>query len=157
MFRRCILDSLADIIPLCKRFPGLMERISPFLRQKCGSPRFFPVKHDFLLPPPGYRQPKIRVRTLLGHCLYRRLIIWTVTLLLLICLTVYSSAAALLSTSTGGILELIEFSRGDHWRGAVGVEDHVEAPGTLTSQGEGRVEAAPLSETNPPHWLKYPQ
>ncbi|KAK4219608.1 hypothetical protein QBC37DRAFT_469080 [Rhypophila decipiens] len=43
------------------------------------------TEDKFLLPISTHRQPKIRVRTLLGHCLYRRVIIWAVTAFFLLC------------------------------------------------------------------------
>ncbi|TDZ26470.1 hypothetical protein Cob_v000497 [Colletotrichum orbiculare MAFF 240422] len=45
-------------------------------------------KGEFFLPPPSttIHQPKIRVRAILGHCLYRRVVIWTVTISFLLAL-----------------------------------------------------------------------
>ncbi|KAK2021214.1 hypothetical protein LX32DRAFT_699545 [Colletotrichum zoysiae] len=47
-----------------------------------------PEKGEFFLPAPAttISQPKLRVRAILGHCLYRRVVIWTVTISMLICL-----------------------------------------------------------------------
>ncbi|KAK3944075.1 hypothetical protein QBC46DRAFT_6724 [Diplogelasinospora grovesii] len=56
----------------------------------------------YLLPLPVRQQPKIRVRTLLGHCLYRRVIIWSVAILSLICLTLFTSGVH--KTLTHGVM-----------------------------------------------------
>lgn len=137
-----------------------MERMSPFLRQKCASPCFSQLKHDFLLPPPAY-QPKIRVRSLLGHCLYRRVIIWTVISLSLLCLMVYNSGG-IVRTTTGGMLDFVELSKSDYWGRVIGGTKQLKASGTITSQPQwdgqtSRPEADSEGETKPAHWLKYKQ
>lgn len=120
------------------------------------------MKHEFLLPQPGYQQPKLRVRTLLGHCLYRRVIIWTITLLLLFCLTAYGSGG-LVHRATGGMLDFAEFGKGEYWSGVVGVKKQAKASGTLVVQDDDdqSPESGPTSEFEPPrpppHWLKYRQ
>ncbi|KAH8893364.1 hypothetical protein GQ53DRAFT_780798 [Thozetella sp. PMI_491] len=63
-----------------------------------------------LLPLPAHQKPKIRVRTLLSHCLYRRVIIWTVALLFLIVLG-FSTGGV--QTRRGRILDLVDFRKGD--------------------------------------------
>jgi hypothetical protein len=148
----------AQFLP-CKPFPSLMERTSPCIRQKCGTPCFFHTKQDFLLPPPGYRQPKIRVRTLLSHCLYRRVIIWTIVLLLLSCLTVYSSGG-LVQATTDDILDPVEFSEGEYWSRIIGIKERVKASDTLIAQEDSQgsmSRAVAEPETEPPHWMKYRQ
>lgn len=118
----------------------------------------FQMTDDFLLPPPGQHQRKIRVRTLLGHCLYRRVIIWTITLLSLLSLTLYSSGSVV--RTTGRILNLVDFSKNGYWGGVVGVKKQVKASGILSQQGIGndlRLEKDNKTEPEPPHWLRYRQ
>lgn len=120
------------------------------------------MTHEYLLPPPGYQQRKLRVRTLLGHCLYRRVILWTVTLLLLLlCLTAYGSGR-LVRESTGGMLDFVELRKGEYWGGVVGVKKLADVPGTLVAQGDGdgdgpALQTATESEQTPSNWLKYRQ
>lgn len=46
-----------------------------------------------LLPFPVHQKPKFRVRALLGHCLYRRVILWSIAVFFLLCLTLSSGGA----------------------------------------------------------------
>jgi hypothetical protein len=91
--------------------------------------------------------------------LYRRVLIWTVGLLLVAWLTIYSSGG-LGPTTAADMLDFVDFGKGNYWSGVIGVKKPVKASGKSISQegdGDVRVAAAPLSTTNPPHWLKYPQ
>lgn len=121
-----------------------------------------PLKADCLLSLPVHQQPQIRIRALLGHCLYRRVIIWSLTLLALVLLTLYTSGSG--GRTTPAVM-LEELRKSHYWEGLVGLRPQGEALGTTgptTSQtledevrlgGEERI-----NETEfPPHWLKYRQ
>ena len=109
------------------------------------------MKHDFLLPPPTYHQPQSKIRTLLGHCLYRRAIIWTVTILLLFGITL-SSGGDLYST-TDKVFDFVDLGEKEYWGEVVTVKKRIKASGTLLSQKNTRIQAN--IESAPPHWAKY--
>jgi hypothetical protein len=88
-----------------------MERVSCLPRSKSDSISSVASKSEKdLLPLPVSQQPKIRVRALLGHCLYRRVIIWSLTVLLLLCLTLFTSGV---KTGRGRILDLVDWRKGE--------------------------------------------
>lgn len=88
-----------------------MER-APFFngtRKKSGSFSSYSSVGDEkygLLPLAHHQKPKIRVRALLGHCLYRRVIIWTVAALLILGLTVSTTGVHL---QHGRVLDFVDF------------------------------------------------
>ncbi|OHE91981.1 hypothetical protein CORC01_12717 [Colletotrichum orchidophilum] len=98
-------------------------------------------KGEFFLPAPvtTIPQPKLRVRAILGHCLYRRVVIWTVTISMLIALAYLNTP---LYTRDGKIL-------GDDYRiGGVGGD----------SQKQGRPvppEEDLVLDSDMPSWLKF--
>jgi hypothetical protein len=125
---------------------------------------------------PIYEKPKVRVRALLGHCLYRRVILWGTTAVFLILLALFTSGER---TRHGKLLDLVDF-RGNgrvHELPMPVVEPTlpttVETPTTTTYQPTTEAEQpqakddeeqqATTSEedeqekSNMPHWLKYPQ
>ncbi|KAB5525750.1 hypothetical protein GE09DRAFT_976415 [Coniochaeta sp. 2T2.1] len=109
------------------------------------------MKHDFLLPPPAYQQPRIKIRTILGHCLYRRVIIWTATILLLLGIMLYSGGGV--HATTDRVLDFVDFGKKEYWGGVIAVKKQIKASGTLLSQDNARVPAK--TESEPPHWLRY--
>ena len=123
------------------------------LTSKAGLPFFSPKDVSFL-PSPIQQPSKIRVRTLLGHCLYRRVIIWTVAVLFLLFLALFSGAH-------GGrerILELVEFGKGGaKGKGNQGAHKGGGGPGGGGGPKGGAVEA-PKEPPKPTfHWMKYRQ
>ncbi|KAK1760538.1 hypothetical protein QBC47DRAFT_448920 [Echria macrotheca] len=61
-----------------------------------------------LLAFPVHQKPKLRVRNLIGHCLYRRVILWTVAVLSLVCL-IFSAGHAHFPRRK--VLDLAEFRK----------------------------------------------
>lgn len=108
-----------------------------------------------MLPLPVQNKAKIRVRTLLGHCFYRRVIIWAITVILLLCLTLFSSGV---HTRHGRIMDLVDFSsRKDAQEGD---SSKNEGQATLTAPSTPAEEVAIVEEekkVEPLHWLKYKQ
>jgi hypothetical protein len=104
------------------------------------------------LPAPAHSKSTIRVRALLGHCLYRRVIIWSVTILVLTCLTLFTGGVR---TRHGRILDLVDFRKGAH-------HDHQQPPtdGSSSSPpapGDAKKEDSAKEEENAPRWLRYKQ
>ncbi|KAI1091334.1 hypothetical protein F5B19DRAFT_280395 [Rostrohypoxylon terebratum] len=68
-----------------------MDRISTYVSRKSGSfPSFMARKSEIYLPVSTKPQPKFRVKALLGHCLYRRVVIWTVVIIVLLSFTLFN-------------------------------------------------------------------
>lgn len=70
-----------------------------------------PLKGESLLPGgPRAQNQKIKMRSLLGHCLYRRVIVWTIAVVLIL--------GVILSTRVPNkrerILALVQAHRGGH-------------------------------------------
>ncbi|KAK3359124.1 hypothetical protein B0T25DRAFT_87300 [Lasiosphaeria hispida] len=99
-----------------------------------------------LLPLAAHQQPKIRVRALLGHCLYRRVILWTLTIVLVLCLTLSTSGG---HTRHGRLRDLVDFTGGGQNKQTNGKEKEL-ATFVVASGNEAQDDL-----DNLPHWLKY--
>lgn len=100
-------------------------------------------KGEFFLHAPSttIHQPKIRVRAILGHCLYRRVVIWTVIVSLLLGLAYLNTP---LRARDGKVL-------GDDYRiGGLGGQ-----PNTQEIQIPNEV--MPDVDGSMPPWLKFKQ
>lgn len=100
-------------------------------------------KGEFILPPPSttIQQPKLRVRAILGHCLYRRVVIWTVTISLLVTFAYLNTP---LYTRDGKIL-------GDDYRIGGGI-------GEPKKQGNpAPPEEELIIDSDMPAWLRFKQ
>lgn len=129
-----------------------MERAYFLLRSSPKSlPSILPRDEKSLLPLPVHQKRKIRVRELLGHCLYRRVILWTVAVLFMICLTLSSTGARFRGDSLRGLVE----AEKDANNAADDKKDEsrVEFVVPAASKQNG---AQDLSE-NMPHWLRFRQ
>lgn len=107
------------------------------------------------------------MRALLSHCLYRRVMIWAVTVTVLLCLVLFSSGV---QTRHGRILDLVDFRKGSHSetpKTGLGT-----APATIEQQltidkskeegkkDEGKEDEGKKDDGNgrdPLHWLEYKQ
>ncbi|KAI2625700.1 hypothetical protein GGR54DRAFT_510707 [Hypoxylon sp. NC1633] len=68
-----------------------MERISTYVSRKSGSfPSLVARKSEVYLPISTKPQSKFRVKALLGHCLYRRVVIWTVVAIVVLSVTLFN-------------------------------------------------------------------
>ncbi len=101
-----------------------------------------------LLPPPVHQKPKIRVRALLGHCLYRRVIIWTLGVVCLLWLAFTTSGVRL---RNGRVLDFVEFMQGE--RGKQEEPEGITFVVTEESVGDDMFD----EESYLPPWLKYKQ
>jgi len=122
-----------------------MERSSFLPRRKSSSfsSTSSAREEKFLLPLSTHRQPKIRVRTILGHCLYRRVIIWIVTALFLLCMGLMASSSNFGRTR---ILGLVDFQ---HRKQDAKTAADIESVLTLIS------EAMEEEEVEMPGWLQF--
>jgi len=73
-----------------------------------------------LLPLSTHKKPNIQVRTLLGHCLYRRVILWVATILVVLCLGLSTTGVHL---RHGRILDLVDFTQEDQRKNGSSIED----------------------------------
>lgn len=97
------------------------------------------------------------MRALLSHCLYRRVMIWAITVTILLCLVLFSSGV---QTRHGRILDLVDFRKGSHsettntglGKGSATIEQQVTIE---KSKEEGKKEDA--KGRDPLHWLEYKQ
>ncbi|KAI0151039.1 hypothetical protein BJ166DRAFT_469545 [Pestalotiopsis sp. NC0098] len=85
-------------------------------------------KGELFLPISNKPQPKLRVRTLLGHCLYRRVVIWTILMIVVLSFTFYNR-----SYHSRNVLDLVQMGS-------------IDKP-----KGKGKNKPKP----NGPHWLDY--
>jgi hypothetical protein len=63
----------------------VMERPSFVSRSSSSLSSFLSSDEKPLLPHPAHQKSRFRIRTLLGHCLYRRVILWCAAGLVLLC------------------------------------------------------------------------
>ena len=125
-----------------------MERPSFLTRSKSNS--FSSVlsagdEKNSLLALPAYQQPKLRVRALLGHCLYRRVILWTLTILFVVCLTVSTRGVRLRHDT---ILDFVDFRQGG--TNSASLSEDAVAP---VSQED--FDDSSRDEQNRPMWLQF--
>lgn len=72
-----------------------MERPSFVSRSSSSLSSILSVDEKPLLPHPAHHKSKFRIRALLGHCLYRRVILWCVAVLVLLCFAFSASRPGL--------------------------------------------------------------
>lgn len=111
-------------------------------------PLFSPSKDGYLAPYPSptQRHPKIRVRTFFTHCLYRRVLLWTVAVLVILSLTLFSGG---FRAGHGRLLDLVDFRKGKVGEKKVGDKKPKEQ---VNKNGPPAEEGARM-----PHWIKYRQ
>lgn len=77
-----------------------------------------------MLPLPVQSSPRFPVRALLGHCFYRRVILWAVTVIFFLCLVLFSGGV---HTRHGRILDhLAGFAKADHYKSSSGSQYEFE-------------------------------
>jgi hypothetical protein len=111
-----------------------------------------------LLPLANHQKPKIRVRTLLGHCLYRRVIIWTVAALFIMGLTASTTGVHL---RHGRVLDFVDFRQGGRDSRSEGEEGITFVVTALGRDGPEAQESNHHDDqddqANPPPWLSFKQ
>lgn len=149
-----------------------MDQISSYVSRKSGSfPTLMARKSEAYLPVSTKPQSKFRMKALLGHCLYRRVVIWTVVVIVLLSVTLFNPR---LTARSRDVLDLVHGAKGD-----IKDSHHVaEGTGIQKQQGDQAQEQEQeqeeikedeeekkedeedelLPETvNGPHWLRYRQ
>lgn len=107
------------------------------------------------------------MRALLSHCLYRRVMIWAITVTILLCLVLFSSGV---QTRHGRILDLVDFRKGSHSEttktglgtGAGTIEQQltIEKSKEDGKKEDGKTEEGKKDDDkgrDPLHWLEYKQ
>ncbi|KAI1336886.1 hypothetical protein F5Y15DRAFT_190121 [Xylariaceae sp. FL0016] len=130
-------------------------------------------KDEMHLPVTTKSQSKFKVKTLLGHCLYRRVVIWTVLIIILLTISLFNPQ---ITTKSRNVLDMVQGSKGEtatppKMVGDVGLQRQ-DSKGL--EQGQEQTAIGEVSETsqelnsqdieeideqegdaNGPHWLKY--
>ncbi|KAI1778135.1 hypothetical protein F4818DRAFT_287546 [Hypoxylon cercidicola] len=87
-----------------------MDQISNYMSRKSGSfPGLMARKSELCLPVSTKPKPKFRVKALLGHCLYRRVVIWTFVIIVLLSVTLFNPR---LTARSRDVLDLVHGSKG---------------------------------------------
>ncbi|KAK4042716.1 hypothetical protein C8A01DRAFT_44336 [Parachaetomium inaequale] len=134
-----------------------MERTSFISRSSSSLSSLLSNDEKSLLPRPAYhhQKPKIRVRTLLGHCLYRRVILWTAAGLVIVFLTLTSGNHGLRRER---LLDLVKSKPYEKPEGSNGVEAVDGAKGdpgvVMVVTGSSKTEA-PVWREGMPYWLRF--
>lgn len=107
-----------------------------------------------MLPLPVQASQRFPVRALLGHCFYRRIIIWAVTVTFFLCLVLFSGGVR---THHGMIIDHFpEFGNNGHTKLSTSTSSYgeLEKPKIIEQHPTHEHQAA---DPNGPHWLKYQQ
>lgn len=105
-------------------------------------------KVDPVLPLPAQSKRKIRVRALLSHCLYRRVILWLFTVVVLISLVMCTNGVP---TPRNGLLDLVHF----HKNQEQGSQQEQQQP--QQSNDKPAEKSDEEKKKDGPHWLQYTQ
>lgn len=135
-----------------------MERRSIFPRSSASLSSLLSKEEKFLLPPRVHRKSKFRLRTLLGHCLYRRLILWTAAGLSLLCLAVTSQRSGTYRERLFGVETQNQDVEGDLAKHNPEGASHNGKKGIVFVITTGSEKAGiPLWQADMPKWLKFRQ
>ncbi len=124
-----------------------MDRF-PFLSRSSSSlSSFLSREEKFLLPRPAAKTRGFRFRALLGHCFYRRIILWAIGAGSLLCILLTSTRSG---PQSQRILDLVKFNQ--EVKGGNG------RPGTVyvLKSGSETIEI-PVWHAGIPHWLRFKQ
>lgn len=126
-------------------------------------------KSELYLPISTKPQSKFRVRALLGHCLYRRVVIWTLVIIVLLSITLFNPRIAHRSRN---VLEIVQLGQGQTAASEAGNASEFPLQKQDGKQDEERPkinsedkeknenekqqdESSGDEKQNGPHWLKY--
>ncbi|KAI1105342.1 hypothetical protein F4804DRAFT_350861 [Jackrogersella minutella] len=147
-----------------------MDRISTYVSRKSGSfPSLMARKSEVYLPVTTKPQPKFRVKALLGHCLYRRVVIWTVVIIVLLSITLFNPR---LTARSRDVFDLVHGSKSGtketpHVPENIGLqkqdgdEDRIQDVAEETKsddelkEQEEEEEKEEKEKAKGPHWLRY--
>jgi hypothetical protein len=117
--------------------------------RKSGSfPSFMTRKTEMYLPTTNKPQSSFRMKSLLGHCLYRRVVIWTVVVIVLLSITMLNPQ---INTRTHDVLDLVKLGKGDtRTRPQLSVDEaYALQEKIITDQGdEGDLDQAIMTPIN---------
>ncbi|KAK3296875.1 uncharacterized protein B0H64DRAFT_111785 [Chaetomium fimeti] len=129
-----------------------MERPSLISRSSSSLSNLLSKDEKPLLPHSVRERPKLRVRTVLSHCLYRRLILWAVAALLLLSLALTSSKSGLRRER---LLDLVNAKpHGDVGDDGVNGANNGEPKVVVVVTGSEKTQA-PVWREGMQHWLKF--
>ncbi|KAI0842539.1 hypothetical protein F5Y06DRAFT_306082 [Hypoxylon sp. FL0890] len=124
-----------------------MDGLSKFVSRKSGQyPSLMGRKSEAYLPVSTKPKPKFRVKALLGHCLYRRVVIWTVVIIVLLSITLFNPR---LTTSSRDVFDLVH---GKEKPDEEVKEQEEEKEEEYEEYGEEELKG---EDANGPHWLRY--
>ncbi|KAK7917220.1 hypothetical protein PG985_010828 [Apiospora marii] len=141
-----------------------MDKVSSFLRKSSSFGSMISAKNEIYLPVNTKPQSKkFRLRQILGHCLYRRVVIWTLVLILLLSLTLFNPR---LTTKTRqDVLDLVQLGKGQLKETHVEKGDEIvlqTQDGAVVEEKKEPVEEQKEEEEEPeddgqngPHWMRY--
>ncbi|KAI1389969.1 uncharacterized protein F4822DRAFT_437092 [Hypoxylon trugodes] len=131
-----------------------MDRVSSYVSRKSGSfPSLMARKSEVYLPISTKPQPKFRVKALLGHCLYRRVVIWTVVIIFLLSITLFNPRLTSRSRDVLGFQEneeddfLEDNTNGPHWLRYKHLDGYYNGLKSLVSFSEYKPEYPKQSRT----------
>ncbi|KAI1845171.1 hypothetical protein JX266_008718 [Neoarthrinium moseri] len=158
--------------PSPRRNSPIMEKVSNLILRKSDSfSSILSKKEEAFLPMALKPKPKFRLKALLSHCLYRRVVIWTLVAIVLLSVTLFNPRIA---HSHRNVLDLVPLGKGEipeskaaklDSGASLRVQDsmrHEESPKESKDgekQDEGDSSDAKGSKKKPkkngPHWLDY--
>lgn len=87
-----------------------MEKVSNFILRKSDSFPTIMREKEIFLPMSTKPQSKLRVRALLGHCLYRRVVVWGLVAVALLSITLFNPQ---LTHRSKNVLDLVQIVKAD--------------------------------------------
>lgn len=133
-----------------------MNPVASFIRRKSDSiSSIMSLKDEAYLPSSTKPKSKFRVRALLGHCLYRRVVVWGLVVVVLFSITLFNPQ---ITHRSRKVLDLVQL-------GKAGKLDstHFQTQGGVDSglrDGDGERERPTATEPEADtglHWLNYKQ
>jgi hypothetical protein len=154
-----------------------MDKVSHFIQRKSDSLVGVMRKDDLFLPVSTKPRAKFQVRALLGHCLYRRVVIWTLVVIGLFSITLFNPR---ITQNSRNVLDLVQLGKGEI---PISQAAKVEGEVSLVKQDGNGEDNTPKQDTssnqtpsknkdtsakknkdkgkkkhkNGPHWLDYEQ
>lgn len=150
-----------------------MERVSHFILEKSDSvSSYMSGKSEIALPVSTKPQARFRVRAVLGHCLYRRVVIWTIVVIFLLSVTLFNPR---IGTRPRDVLDLVHLGQGTSSDASLrkqpsdqtslqkqdGDNENKVNPSnsekTEDNQDQQNEQGEEQQKSDMPHWLSYNQ
>lgn len=121
-----------------------MDSVSNFLGRKSDSfTNIMSKKEEAYLPISMKPKPKFRFRALLSHCLYRRVVIWSLLAVALLTFTFFNPR---LAQHSRNVLDLVQLGKGDLPETHLEVEKLSDSVVLQKQEGQGEDKAKQVSE-----------